>query len=345
MKREEWMEYLEPDTEDLMEAEALLWETGKKSGKKRLTKKKWLVLLAACMLMAALGIGAAAGGKRQSEWFSSYFQTTDERTQELLERMQAGAGAAAKDAGYTIEVTEAVSDGREVYAVLTVTAPKGAALDAEGYGLTVNPYFWKEGKGGGRIMPGAGGGSTNEIDRPAQNQVRFLMNWQFEKMEEKQLLLEVTQITAFEEEESRTLAEGEWTLLVDIPKGEVKTKRQLTKIQAMEETYYVYKVEAAATGVHISAVKRVRFSTLLKTAQYLIGQRDALPAGWGKESFFALPVTIEYQDGTAEVISAPDSAYGRTFFLGETVRYGDNRLRAPEEIAGIRLGDIVLWTE
>ena len=97
MKREEWMEYLEVEEQDLIEAEKAINSTGQPQ--RRLKGRRLVVLLAACMLMAACLAAAAAGMQRGTGPLASWFQVSDERTGELLDQLTQEPGTVAEDAG------------------------------------------------------------------------------------------------------------------------------------------------------------------------------------------------------------------------------------------------------
>lgn len=373
MKREEWMEYLEPETVDLMEAEALLWKADgenrsrqrgadpagsetahvqsappERRGGKRLSKRRWLVLLAACMLVAALGIAAAAAGGEQNGWFFSYFQVSGEKESALLGQMEAQAQTAAEDVGYRIEATESVSDGKRIYALLTVTAPEGAGFDERQYALEGMP--WKavsESLGGMSFL--AGGGTIEEVGRPAQNQAAFLLVWDVaERINGQRIILRITGITAYLPDGSgeEAVAEGQWELELDIPEIETKKVRQWTRVRAGEENYYVTGVELTPLGARIRAVKAVRLSDLWKTAEYAVRRyvlrRDVpLPEGWGKEGFYGLPVSVRYRGGSEEEVLT-QGGHGSFFSCEKSISFEQRRIVDPEEIEELRLGDVSL---
>lgn len=359
MKREEWMEYLEPDEADLMEAEALLWETDKKTAKilkqekesaqrresRRLTKKKWLVLAAACMLTATLGLVAVAGGQTSDSWLSGFFQVSDKKTEELLTQMGAETGASAEDAGYRIEVTEAVSDGKGAYILLQVTALEGAVPEAEYHTLSVRPWLWKGEETEERTAV-TGGGYTEEIDRPGENQMTFLFAWDFqEKIEGKTLLLEIDRIEAYQNGEEGILADGKWELLVKLPKSSSKPVRQWKRVKTDEAAYHVYRVEISPLQITISSVKEVPLSSLWQTAKNYLGLQNERIEGWSKEDFADLPVTVIYQDGSQKVFDSSGGGTGnrgRMWLCEKTVHFEENRILDPDEIREVRLGDTVL---
>lgn len=367
MRQEVWMEYLEPDEADLLEAEALLWEDmgetrgaadsgtnlqlqsirSAKDSRKHLSGKRWLVLLAACML--TFGIAAVAASQNRNGWLSSYLQVSDKKEEELLWQMAAEVGASAEDAGYRIEVTECASDGNRIYALLTVTAPEDTTLDDRQYALEGMP--WKvveESLGGADFL--AGGGYIEDVDRPAQNQAAFLLVWDVnDPVRGKEVVLKITGIKAYADDGSETVvAQGQWELMLQIPEMKTKAVRQWTKTEAGEDTYYVHEVELTPLGIRIKAVKAVQFFTLWKTAEYavqksVLRQNPAMPEGWSKEAFYELPVTVVYQDGSQEKITLQDNG-SSGFSCEKSVIFEKKRIVDPGEIMEIRLGETVLKT-
>lgn len=350
MKREEWMEYLEPETEDLMEAEALLWgDSGeKKRGRTRNFRKKRFVLLAACVLLAAFGIVAAAGREQRNGWLSSYFNASEGRKQELLAQMDVGAEAAAEDAGWRIAAEECVSDGSHIYALLSVTAPEGAEFDERQYCLE-GSLLKKEDErlGGAGFLPG--GGYIEDVGHPAPNRASFLFAWEVNgEIKGKEVILSITKIGAYGEGSptEEIVAEGNWELPLDIPEAETKTVRQWKRVTAGTETYYVYQVAVTPLGIRIRAWKSVPLSALWESAEYAVKKyvlrRDAaFPDGWQKEAFFALPVTAVYQDGTTEELWMQGSS-SKGFTCEKSLSFEAKKLVDPAEIKELRLGDVKL---
>lgn len=350
MKREEWMEYLEPEEADLKEAEALLWENAvdKDRRRTRFSKKRWIVLLAACMLVAACGIVAAAGGGKKNGWLSSYFNVSNGREQELLWQMDAEAEAVAEDAGYRIEVTESVSDGNSIYALLTVTAPKGAGFDERQYRLDGSPWEKvEEGLGGTSFL--AGGGYIEDVGRPAKDQAAFLFVWDVnDEIKGRKVVLKITEIAVYTGDglTEEVVAEGEWELMLSIPEIETKDVRQWTKVETGAETYYVHEVTFTPLGIHIHAVKAVPVSLLWESAEYAVKkyvfrQNTLFPNGWQKEAFYELPVTVVYQDGSEDVIRMQNNS-SRGFSCEKSVSFETKKLVDPAEIQELRLGDTLL---
>lgn len=350
MKREEWMEYLEPEDADLKEAEALLWENAVDKGRRRtrFSKKRWIVLLAACMLVAACGMVAAAGGGKKNGWLSSYFNVSDDRAKALLQQMDVEAEAVAEDAGYRIEVTESISDGNSIYALLTVTAPEGGGFDERQYRLDGSPWeVVDENLGGTDFL--AGGGYIEDIGRPAQDQAAFWFVWDVrDEIKGRKVVLKITEITAYTGDglAEEVVAEGEWELTLNIPEIETKTVRQWTRVETGEETYYVHEVTFTPLGLRINASKAVPFSLLWESAEYAVKkyvfrQNAPFPDGWQKEAFYELPVTVIYQDGSRDVIRMQSNSSGG-FACEKSVSFETKKLVDPVEIQEIRLGDTLL---
>lgn len=324
MKWEEWMEYLEAEEQDLIEAEKAINSTGQPQ-RRRLKGRRLVVLLAACMLMAACLAAAAAGMQRGTGPLASWFQVSDERTGELLDQLTLEPGTVAEDAGYVMEVTEAASDGKSVYAAITVTAPEGTVLDGEHYTLGMGvPWIMTDANGNGESC--SGGGGIHELARPGERQAVFLLEWDFHgNLKGKRLMLEILGIEEQNAEESHLLAEGNWTLLLDVPKSRTQSRLQWTRVQAEGDTYYVYKVEITPLGIHINALKRPGGETKAQ-----------------KETFFELPVTVGYQDGSTEEASGEAAGSGG-LFCEKIAHYEDGRLVDPEEIKEVWLGETLLW--
>lgn len=410
MKREEWMEYLEPDEADLMEAEALLWggadamrecagagqecfnakqkgtadaekmraqrnqgsddaeqmqpqghqgeafevkgaavarqtDPASSHGRRRLSRKRWAVLFAACMLAAAFGIAAAASDQKQDGWLSSYFQAEGEKAGELLAQMAVETQAAAEDAGYRIEATECVSDGNSIYAVLKVTDTEGSGFDDRQYQLEGMP--WKaadERLGGADFL--AGGGYIEQIGRPAQDQAVFLLAWDVqEPIGGKQILLKLTGLIAYAEDGTEeVVAQGQWELPLEVPKAKEKTLRCFKKVEAGADTYYVKRVELTPLGVRIEAVKAVPFEKLWKTAEYgvkkyVLHKNAPLPEGWDKAEFEALSVSIAYPDGSWEEAEGQNNS-GSGFSCEKGAFF--KKLIDPDAVEAVRLGDTVI---
>lgn len=350
MKREEWMEYLEPKKEDLMEAEALLWgDSGeKRRGRTRIFGKKRLVLLAACILVTAFGIVAAAGREQRNGWLSSYFNASEGRQQELLAQMDIGAGAATEDAGWRIAAAECVSDGSHIYALLTVTAPEGSEFDERQYCLEGSLLKKGDERSGGAGFL-AGGGYIEDVGHPAPNQASFLFAWEVNgEIKGKEVILSITKIAAYKEESSaeEIVAEGNWELPLEIPDAETKTVRQWKRVTAGTETYYVYQVSVTPFGIRIRAWKAVSPSALWESVEYAVKKyvlrRDAaFPDGWQKEAFFELPVTAVYRDGTTEELWMQGSS-SKGFTCEKSLSFETKKLVDPAEIKELRLGDVKL---
>lgn len=350
MKREEWMEYLEPQKEDLMETEALLWGASGNTqrGRTRIFRKKRIVLLAACILLAAFGIVAAAGKEQRNGWLSSYFNVSDGGEQELLQQMDVGAESAAEDAGWQIAATECISDGSHIYALLTVTAPEGAEFDERQYYLE-GSLFKKadESLGGANFL--AGGGDIEDVGRPAANQAAFLLAWELnDEIKGKTVILSVKKIAAYggKNPVEEVVAEGNWELMLDIPEIETKTVCQWTRVKVGADTYYVYKVTVTPLGIRIHAWKAVPLSTLWKSAEYAVKKYvfrcdAAFPDGWQKEAFYDLPVTAVYQDGTTEELWTQGNS-SKGFTCEKSLSFETKKLVDPAEIKELRLGDVKL---
>ncbi len=319
MNGEEWMEYLEAEESDLLGAEAVLNGTGRR--RRKHTGKRISVLLAACMLLTACFAVAAAGTRHQTDSLASYFQVSDERAAELLARLELESAGAVQDAGYIMEVTEAASDGKSVYAVVTVTAPEGTVLDGELYALRMGvPWIMTDAEGNGYSC--SGGGGINEMGRPGENQVAFLLEWDFHgNLKGKRLVLEITGIEEQSGDARQMLAEGNWTLILDVPRNRTKSRLQWTQVVEKGETYYVYKVEATPLGIHIYAV-----------------QMPGGKAGAVKEAFFELPVTVVCQDGSTKDVGGEASGGGGVF-SEKVVHYAGGRLVDPEEVREVWLGE------
>lgn len=339
------MEYFEPEEADLAEAEALLQRNAVRSRKYRIGKK-WPTLLAACLLTAALGIAAAAAGQGQDGWLASYFHVSEEKTGALLEQLGADGNAAAEDAGYRIEVAESASDGYSIFAVLKVTATEGAAFDDRQYALSVIPWEASDKPGNERFLQG--GGYIEELERIAQDQAVFLYVWDVsETVSKKQIVLKISEITAYGEDGTEeTVAQGQWDLRMEFPKSETRMKRQWTKLTAGEDIYYVSAVGVTPFGIRIRAIKAVSFGTLWRTAaygvkKYILGQNAGLPAGWTKESFEQLAVTVVYEDGSKAALRTQSSA-GSGFFCEKSVLYEEKGIVDPDRIKEVWLGDTPL---
>ena len=244
-----------------------------------------------------------------------------EEEEELLERLEVESGTVVEDAGYTMQVTEAASDGKSVYAVVTVTAPEGEPLEGERYVLEAGvPWIMTDRKGSG--YPCFGGGGINEMGRPAQNKVSFLLDWDFQgNLKGKKLVLEISRIVEENEGGQRVLADGNWTLVMDVPKSRTKSRLQWTRVETEGDVYYVYRVEVTPLGIHIHAVKWPGGET-----------------GATKDSFLNLPVTIGYQDGSRGNGSGEAAGSGG-LFCEKTVHYDGNRLMDPEKIREVWLGE------
>ena len=160
------------------------------------------------------------------------------------------------------------------------------------------------------------------MGRPAQNKVSFLLDWDFQgNLKGKKLVLEISRIVEENEGGQRVLADGNWTLVMDVPKSRTKSRLQWTRVETEGDVYYVYRVEVTPLGIHIHAVKWPGGET-----------------GATKDSFLNLPVTIGYQDGSRGNGSGEAAGSGG-LFCEKTVHYDGNRLMDPEKIREVWLGE------
>lgn len=340
MKREEWVEYLEIEESDLLETEGLLWGKRRRS----LGRRRWIVLAAACILLIALSIVAVAGVPGPGGWFASYFRVSDEKSEELLKQMELEAGSYAEDAGYRIEISEAVSDGKCVYVLLRLTASTGEMPRGEYAGMSLLPWLQEEKRGG--ITALTGGGYVEPIGRTEEDAMDFLFVWDFgKKVEGKRLLLEIDSVETDSGEEETRRIEGDWKLSLKIPKSERRAFRQWREVKTAQSSYFVYKVELSPLQITVSAVKRISFPQLWQAAMNYLGLQNERIEGWDKEDFRGLPVHIIYQDGREEILDVGGgsvSNHSRIWFCEKTVHYGNNRIVDLDSIREIRLGDTVL---
>lgn len=340
MKREEWMDFLEPDTADLLAAENCL---EKRRNRKKIPGKKWLALAVACMLLAALSTAVLASQGNKEGILFSWFQVTDTRERQLLGEMALEAEACAQDKGFTIQVKEAVSDGQGVYAVLEITAPQTVSLK-DVYSLDLKPMLLNNGEDPAKAEVLRGGWYTSVLDWPEQNILTVLVSVEpAGVIAKKNLLLNICRIVEIKDGQDRTLAQGNWDLTVPVPGSVEKSVRQWTKISCGGEDYYVTKVKMTPLGVSISAVKKIPLSVLGKTAYWkwkeMTGTKDAVPGGWSKASFDDAGLTVKLKDGgIAEIVSGGSS--GRLAFCERNIRW--QGIVDPEEIEEIRMGDTTL---
>lgn len=319
MKREEWIDFLEPEAADLMQAEACFQ---KRERNRKVPRRKWPVLMAACLLLAGLSAGAFAAQKGAGEHLLSWFLADGEKEKELLREMSVQAGMRAEDSGYQIRIEEAVSDGKQIYAVLAVTSLEGNSLE-DVYGLDLLPRITKKetiDRNEGSV-PG-GGWHTEILEQNDPNRMTMLLMLSLsERAEGKYLLLDISKIREIKDGQDQTLAEGSWRLSLPVPKNAGKTVRQWTRAVCGQDTYYVTAVELTPLGVEIKAVKTG-------------GQ-----SGYSKESFQKASVTVVKKDGA--VVEAYGEGGGGSFvFCRRQLSW--HEIIDPEEITQVRIGDTVL---
>lgn len=325
MKAEEWLEYLEPMEADLTETEALLQETYTK----RRRGKRWPVVLAACILTAALGLAALAGGSANG-WLASYFQVSDGRTRQLYGEMEGKVSGKATAQGFVVEVVEAASDGKRVCALVTVTAPEGVTFSG---GNT----YWLEGsmplgiltdEKKGIVDVLSGGGSVAQIEWEKENQLAFLLDYSFHgKLQGKKLVLEFSKITEVTQEGENTLAQGAWQVWLEIPKSKNRKKWQWTKVESQGDCYYVYRVEVTPLGICVGAV-------MAKGAD--LETHSAI-----KDSFFGLPITVQTGDGQRKQTGGEACSSGG-LFCEKIASYEEGRIMDPNQISEVWLGETKL---
>lgn len=83
MKSEEWIDFLEPEEEDLMQAEVCFQ---KRKKNRKIPSGKWAVVLAACLLLAGLSVGAFAAQSAGGADLRSWFHADGEKEKRLLEK-------------------------------------------------------------------------------------------------------------------------------------------------------------------------------------------------------------------------------------------------------------------
>lgn len=328
MRQEEWLDFLEPDAEDLLEAEAFLWPKKKKG---KLPKKKWMVLFAACLLFAALSTAVLAAKKTGGDGLLSWFQVADDSKRTIYEQLQLEPGMSAEDAGYTILVTDAASDGQDVYIMLDLTAPEGTEL-GDVYGLDFRPGLLSGGSQDADTADFLRGGWYAEVlAQPAPNRVTMLVSVSpSTRVDGKNLLLSIQGIREMADGEDRVLAEGEWELVLKIPVSGPKRIRQWTKANLDGEIYYVTSVEMTPLGIRIRAVKSAPLPVFGKESS------------WSKLSFEKAVISVQKKDGTrTEAISG---SFGSSFlFCEKSIRWQE--IVDAEEIASISIGGIPLKIE
>lgn len=359
----EWVDYLEPFPEDLLEAQRFLdlekekpdGEKEKITGRYRISAKRWVVLLAACMLVAGLAIGAFAADKGELSQIGSWFHVTDQSQWELLGQMRLETGQAAEDAGYRIGVEEAVSDGQNFCVLLTVTAPEGVVLKDSRYTLRERTELIKKQDKEGNVLLSdalAGGGYMEMTGYPADNQVSFMMFYRYEEMkkpfgsgslEGKKILLTVDRISMEEGIEEKLLAEGEWKIILEVPKNCTKSVRQWTRAELEGERYYITSVSLSPLGISVKGMKAFSIGQLLEGVEYGIkkafGMNAAVPEGWGKDAFGRAELTVQKKDGTEpEILSGGNG--GQLFFCEKTVQW--SRIVDTEDVEAVYLGDTPL---
>lgn len=325
MRQEEWLDFLEPDAEDLLEAEAFLWPKKKKG---KLPKKKWMVLFAACLLFAALSTAVLAAKKTGGDGLQSWLQVADDRKKTIFEQLQLEPGMSAEDAGYTILVTDAASDGQDVYIMLDITAPDNIELDNV-YGLDFRPGLLSDGSQDTDTADFLRGGwYAGVLAQPEPNRVTMLVSVSpATRMDGKNVLLSIRGIREMADGEDRVLAEGKWELVLKLPVYRPKRIRQWTKVSLEGEVYYVTSVELTPLGIRISAVKSVPLPGL--------GEKDS----WSKLSFEKAVISVQKKDGTrTEAISG---SFGSSFlFCERSIRWQE--IVDTEEIASVSIGGIPL---
>ena len=232
------------------------------------------------------------------------------------------AGMTAEDCGYQIRVEEAAGDGKQIYAVLEVTALQGDSLDHV-YGLDLIPRVSKrETTDREEGFFSGGGWHTEVLEQTDANRMTLLLVLSLsEKRKEDYLLLDISGIREYVNGQDRALAEGSWRLSLPIPEDTGKTVRQWTKAVCGSDTYYVTAVELTPLGVGVEAVK-------------LKG-----PSGYSKESFDKAAITVVKKDGT-EVKAYGGGQSSAFIFCRRELLW--HEILDPEEIAQVRIGDTLL---